>query len=122
MKNHSHAIALDAVAVLAVERCDSRTICLVTSCPDCDTYQSLPAAVWYDGLVFSKTGWNSDSGRGYYQYEGWGQPRVAFAVPTERGPLTDALPPHPWADAEVLSPHWLAPEELATLRGTTPQP
>ena len=41
--------------------------CLSVACHDFDHFKSLPAAVRYDGQTFGKTGWNSDTGFGYYR-------------------------------------------------------
>lgn len=39
---------------------------LEVSCKDFDQYETLPAAVTFNGLQFGKKGWNSDNGRCYY--------------------------------------------------------
>lgn len=39
---------------------------LVVDCEDYDAFKALPAALKYDEVVCGKSGWNSDTCRGYY--------------------------------------------------------
>lgn len=54
------------LSILAADQIEG-TLCLVTGCEDYDHYRSLPVAITYNGVLCGKTGWNSDSGRAYYQ-------------------------------------------------------
>jgi hypothetical protein len=40
---------------------------LTAGCADYDEYKSLPAAVRYEGQVYGKAGWNSDTNAVYYR-------------------------------------------------------
>jgi hypothetical protein len=54
---------ITATSVATVEN----VLCIVVDCTDFDHYKSLPAVVSHDGRLCGKTGWNSDTGRAYYQ-------------------------------------------------------
>lgn len=40
---------------------------IITSCTDYDDYKSLPRVVEYQGVLYGKTGWNSDTCQAYYK-------------------------------------------------------
>jgi hypothetical protein len=46
-------------------------------CPDFDAFQALPLLIRFHERYYTRRGWNSDTGVGYYQP---GAERVAFAV------------------------------------------
>ena len=48
---------------------------LVIPCADYDAFRATPAGLWFDGLTYTRRGWNSDTGRAYYVLG------TAFAVP-----------------------------------------
>lgn len=60
------AVEKDMLVALSVERIEGTT-CITVSCEDYDTFRKLPNAVRApDGTLCGKSGWNSDSGKGYY--------------------------------------------------------
>ena len=47
-----------------------------TTCRDYDHYCTLPEAVTYNGMVYGKTGWSSDTGMACYKTAA----RIAFPI------------------------------------------
>lgn len=41
--------------------------CAIVECHDYDHYRTLPDIVSYEGVMMSKTGWNSDTNHAHYQ-------------------------------------------------------
>ncbi len=39
---------------------------LLVPCADYEAYRALPAGILFEGRTYGKTGWNSDTGRGFY--------------------------------------------------------
>lgn len=60
------AQCVEAISVLEVQEFQGVRV-LITSCTSYEEYKSLPKAVKFEGMVFGKTGWNSDTGRAYYR-------------------------------------------------------
>lgn len=62
---HAEAVK-NVVAVLALHSIEGQSI-LETSCSDYHTYALLPTALLFEGRVYGKTGWNSDTGRACFK-------------------------------------------------------
>lgn len=65
MQLMAKATRVDAVDVVSSYELDNEHW-LVVPCCDYDTFKDLPRAVKFDGRLYGRTGWNSDSGQGYY--------------------------------------------------------
>lgn len=66
----------DAIPVESIEILPNGITCLITSCKDYDHYATLPCVVNFDGKLFGKTGWNSDTNKACYK----SHTSVAFKV------------------------------------------
>lgn len=61
------ATAVEAIIIRGEERLPDGVTALKVDCYDFDAYQALPSVVEFDGRLFGKTGWNSDTGLGCYR-------------------------------------------------------
>ena len=68
------ATRVEAVNVVSTWTFEGVTV-VETECPDYDTFRSLPGAVSFEGRVYGRSGWNSDTGRCYYRSD------AKFAIP-----------------------------------------
>lgn len=57
----------DFLTILAFYRVEGDNIVIV-NCPNYDTYEALPDAIEYSGLILGKTGWNSDTCKACYKF------------------------------------------------------
>jgi len=62
--------------VITSEASRGSLVILTTRCDDYDHFASLPDVVQYNGQIFGKTGWNSDSEKAYYRNDA----KVALAA------------------------------------------
>lgn len=69
------AQAIAAVTVISYHFIAGDRI-LETDCRDFDHYSTLPEAVTFQGRVYGKTGWSSDTGRACYKTAA----RIAFPI------------------------------------------
>lgn len=66
------SIVTDAILINRVES-TGRTKCLVVKLKETEhwemfcEYQKLPSVVEFEGIVYGRSGWNSDTGEAYYK-------------------------------------------------------
>lgn len=68
--------AKNAIKIDLVEKFPNGITCLITTCGDYDYYASLPCVIEFEGRLFGKTGWNSDTNNACYK----SHTSVAFKV------------------------------------------